>query len=514
MGQSHMDTLSVVDTSFLNLETGTTHMHVGGISIFEGPELDCDQLFRHVESRLHLVPRYRQKVAWPGLELGRPMWIDDPCFNLDYHVRHTALPKPGNREQLRNLASRVFSQQLDRSKPLWEMWLVEGMEDDRFAVISKTHHALIDGMSGVDLLALLFDVTREPREVEPPERPWQPAPAPGGLGLKATAASEIATRPYRMLRKAASAVATPQRTMKTVAEGLQGINDLLIGPMLSPAPDVPLNQSTSPHRRVAWKSFELADFKAVKNELGGTVNDVVLTVVSGALREWLRKRGTRTEGLELRAMVPVSTRTDDQRHKLGNQVAAMRAPLPVYAEDPKQCLDIVREQMQGLKESKQAVGADVLANLQEFAPPTLLAMGSRINFSTRLFNTIVTNVPGPQMPIYLMGREMLEMVPLGFLAEGHTAFFAIMSYNGKLDISILGDRESLDDIDDLADGLERALDELKAAAGIAAPKQKAEAKPRRTSPASGSGRSRGTTRSKPKTATRARATSGTNGRPH
>jgi len=510
MGQEHMDTLSVVDTSFLNLESDTTHMHVGGISIFEGPPLDCDELFSHVEARLHLVPRYRQKVVWPGLELGRPMWVDDPCFNLDYHVRHTALPRPGTLEQLRKLAARVFSQQLDRAKPLWEMWLVDGLEDDRFAVVSKTHHALIDGMSGVDLLTLLFDMTKEPREVEPPAKRWHPAPMPSGLSLRATAAAEIATRPYRIVRKAARAVATPQRTAATVAEGVQGIRDLLVGPMLSPAPSVPLNQSTGPHRRIEWRSFDLAEFKAVKNALGGTVNDVVLTVVAGALREWLRKRGVKTEGLELRAMVPVSTRTDDQRYKLGNQVAAMRAPLPVYAADPVERLRIVREQMQGLKESKQAVGADVLANLQEFAPPTLLAMGSRINFSTRLFNTIVTNVPGPQMPLYLLGREMVEMVPLGFLAEGHTVFFAIMSYNGRLDISLLGDREAMEDIDELAAGLERALNELKVAAGL----ERGEAKERK--PAARKRARKTAAKGRGGTATRARAaaSSGTNGRAH
>jgi WS/DGAT/MGAT family acyltransferase len=405
------------------------------------------------------------------------MWIDDPCFNLDYHVRHTALPRPGSREQLSKLAARVFSQQLDRSKPLWEMWLVDGLEDDRFAIVSKTHHALIDGMSGVDLLTLLFDLSPEPREVDPPPRPWQPAPAPSGLALKADAASELATRPYRIARRALRSVATPRRTAATVAEGLQGIRDILVRPALSPAPSVPLNTSTGPHRRVEWRTFELEDFKAVKNSLGGTVNDVVLTVVAGALRRWLRRHGVRTEGLELRAMVPVSTRTDDQRYKLGNQVAAMRAPLPVWAEDPAERLRVVQREMQGLKQSKQAVGADVLANLQEFAPPTLLAMGSRINFSTRLFNTIVTNVPGPQAPLYVLGREMSEMVPLGFLAEGHTAFFAIMSYNGKLDISILGDREALEDIDELADGLVDALDELKAAAGVGETKPKL-AKPR------------------------------------
>ena len=466
MAAQHNDTLSVLDTSFLNLESGTTHMHVGGISIFEGPPLECDALLRHVDERLHLVPRYRQKIKWPGLELGRPKWIDDPCFNLDYHVRHTALPQPGTRDQLRNLAARVFSQQLDRSKPLWEMWLVDGLENDRFAVVSKTHHALIDGMSGVDILAMLFDVSPEPREVEQPDTPWQPAPPPSDVQLKAEAAVEIATRPARVAFGAATRALHPRTTVSTVVEGAKGIRDILVKPALSPAPATPLQVSTSSHRRIAWVTNDLADFKAVKNELGGTVNDVVLAVVAGGLRTWLRARGVRTEGLHLRALVPVSVRTDDQRNQLGNQVAAMRGPLPVWADHPVERLRAVQREMADLKESKQAVGAEVLSNLQEFAPPTLLSMASRLNFSTRLFNTVVTNVPGPQVPLYLLGRQMDEMVPLGFLAEGHSVFFAIMSYNGKLDISMLADRDAMPDVDMLAAALEDALKELLDAAGV------------------------------------------------
>ncbi|HEX8120212.1 MAG TPA: wax ester/triacylglycerol synthase family O-acyltransferase [Solirubrobacteraceae bacterium] len=469
MAPQHKDTLSVLDTSFLNLESGTTHMHVGGISIFDGPPPDCDELFAHIESRLHLVPRYRQKLAEPGFQLGRPMWIDDPCFALDYHVRHTALPRPGGRDKLRQLAARVFSQQLDRTKPLWEMWFAEGLEEERWAIISKAHHALIDGMSGVDLLGLLFDATPEPREVDPPERPWQPRPAPGRAELVAEAGVDAATRPLRIAARALGAVRSPQRTAASVAEGAKGIRDLLVGPMLSPAPNVPLNQSIGPHRRVEWTTFALDDFKAVKNALGGTVNDVVLTVVAGALREWLQSHGTRTEGLELRAMVPVSVRGEGEKNQFGNRVAAMRAPLPVYAADPVERLRLVSASMQDLKASKQAVGAETLANLQEFAPPTLLALGSRINFSTRLFNTVVTNVPGPQFPIYMLGREMTEMIPLGFLAAGHTVFFAIMSYNGKLAIGLLGDRDTMTDLDAIAAGLRTSLDELKRAAGIQPP---------------------------------------------
>jgi WS/DGAT/MGAT family acyltransferase len=441
--------------------------------VFEGPPPAYEAFADHIRSRLHLVPRYRQKLAVPPLETGRPLWVDDTSFNLEFHVRHTALPKPGGRQQLRKLVERVYSQKLDRDKPLWEMWLAEGLEDDRFALITKTHHALIDGMAGVDILTLLFDLTPEPREVDPPERPWHARPKPSRAELMLDAAADVATRPLRLAREAVGKALHPRRTVGEALESARGVRDLLVLPALNPAPDVPLNTSIGPHRRVDWVSLELADFKAIKNELGGTVNDVVLAVVSGALRRWLEGRGTRTEGLELRAMVPVSVRTEDQRNQMGNQLAAMRGPLPVYAGDPETRLRIVTEAMSDLKDSRQALGAEVLANAQEFAPPTLLAQAARINFSTRLFNTIVTNVPGPQVPIYLLGRQMEEVVPLGFLAEGHTVFFAIMSYNGKLDISLLCDRDAMHDYEVLRDGLEESLEELKDAAGVT-PKRNAD----------------------------------------
>jgi WS/DGAT/MGAT family acyltransferase len=465
MAQGHLDRLSSIDAGFLTQESPNTHMHIGGLALFEGDPPAIGDLLAHIRSRLHLVPRYRQKVVWPGLELGRPSWIDDPCFALDYHVRHTALPQPGTVDKLQQLASRVFSQRLDRDKPLWEMWLVEGLEDDRFAIINKTHHALIDGMSGVDLLGLLFDVTPEPREIDPPERPWQPAPNPSSLSLRAKAAAQIAATPLQVAGRAVSAVRRPAATAAEVVEGATGVRDLLVRPMLSPAPRTPLNTSIGPHRRVRWVTTDLADFKQIKNALGGTVNDVVLTVVTGALRRFLQARGTRTEGLELRAMVPVSVRSEDERNQLGNRVAAMRGPLPVYAADPVERLAIITREMEGLKRSKQAVGAEVLSGLQEFAPPTILAQASRINFSTRLFNVIVTNVPGPQLPIYLLGRRLQELVPLAFLPDNHALAFAIMSVDGKLSFGLLGDRDKLHDLDRVAAYLEESLAELRAAAG-------------------------------------------------
>jgi WS/DGAT/MGAT family acyltransferase len=233
---------------------------------------------------------------------------------------------------------------------------------------------------------------------------------------------------------------------------------------LNPAPATPLNVKIGPHRRLFWVRARLSDFKRVKDALGGTVNDVVLTVVTGALRRWLHSRGVRTEGLELRALVPVSIRTEDERGQLGNRIAAMRGPLPVYADDPVERLAIVREEMKGLKESKQALGAEVIAALESFAPPTLLAQASRLNFSTRLFNLIVTNVPGPQFPLYLMGHELLEIVPIAFLPEDHALAVAIMSYNGRVDFGLLGDYDAMPDLEDVGMLLEASLGELLAAA--------------------------------------------------
>jgi WS/DGAT/MGAT family acyltransferase len=456
--QGHKDRLSAIDASFLHQEKQASHMHVGALVIFEGPPPSHEDFVAHIESRLRLVPRYRQKLAFPRFEMGRPFWVDDPSFNIDYHVRHTALPKPGSDEQLRQLVGRIFSQRLDRSKPLWEIWLVQGFEGGKFALISKTHHALVDGVSGVDIATVLFDL--QPVPPEPPEADgWVPAPEPSDADLVAEGVKGLVRTPLSIAGRAAGALGRPGRTVEQAREAAEGLGEVLWAG-LNPAPDVPLNTAIGPHRRVRWVQSRLSDFKEIKNTLGGTVNDAVLAVVAGALGRWLRTRGVRTEGLELRALVPVSIRTQDEHGALGNRIAAMRGPLPVYVDDPVERLRQVQESMGNLKQSKQALGAEVIAGLTDFAPPTLLAQASRLNFSTRLFNLIVTNVPGPQFPLYLLGREMLEIVPIAFLPENHALAIAIMSYNGKVDFGLLADYDAMADIEDFGVMLEESLAEL------------------------------------------------------
>ena len=469
MPAAHLDRLTSVDASFLHQERQSSHMHVGALLIFEGPPPGYDELLEQIESRLHLVPRYRQKLVFPPLESGRPLWIDDPNFNLEYHARITALPKPGSEEQLRNLAGRIFSQRLDRSKPLWETWLVHGLRGNRFALISKTHHALIDGIAGVDLASVLFDADPVPRRVEP--EPWTPHPEPSTAELLAESAKSVARTPFDIAGRALGAVQHPGRALGTARESAEAIGEV-VWAGLNPAPSTPLNVPIGPHRRLTSVLTELADFKLVKDAFGATVNDVVLAVVAGALRTWLRSRGVRTEGLELRALVPMSIRSADQRGELGNRIAAMRGPLPVYVDDPVERLRIVSEAMVGVKESKQALGAEVIAGLENFAPPTLLAQASRLNFSTRLFNLIVTNVPGPQFPLYLLGRELEQLIPVAFLPEHHALAVAIMSYNGKVEFGLLGDYDALEDIDSVARDIESALAELVEAARATKPAAK------------------------------------------
>jgi diacylglycerol O-acyltransferase len=464
--QGHKDRLSAVDASFLHQEKQASHMHVGAVVMFEGPPPPREDLIAHIEGRLHLVPRYRQRLAFPRFEMGRPFWVDDPSFNLDYHVRHTALPRPGTEDQLRQLVGRIFSQRLDRSKPLWELWLVQGLEGNRFALISKTHHALVDGVSGVDIATVLFDLQPTPAEIDG-AGDWAPEPVPSDVDLVAEGVKGLVKTPFSLAGRALGALQHPGRSAAQARHAAEGIGEV-VWAGLNPAPDVPLNVEIGPHRRVLWVRSALADFKAIKNALGGTVNDAVLAVVAGALGRWLRTRGVRTEGLELRALVPVSIRAEDEQGALGNRIAAMRGPLPVYAEDPVERLELVRETMGNLKQSKQALGAEVIAGLQDFAPPTLLAQASRVNFSTRLFNLIVTNVPGPQFPLYLLGREMEEIVPIAFLPENHALAIAIMSYNGKVDFGLLADYDAMPDLDDFGALLEESLAELSEAASGAA----------------------------------------------
>jgi len=434
-------------------------MHVGAVATFENPAPVFDDFLDTIRGRLHLVPRYRQKLALPPMRTGRPVWVDDPNFNIEYHVRRTALPPPGSQEQLLLLASRLFSQQLDRSKPLWEMWIIEGLENDSWALINKTHHAMIDGVSGVDLATVIFDLSPEGTKIDHPAEPWQAASEPGDRDLLASGALGIARTAIDSVRRATEVVSSPAAVFDQLRDGIEGVGEVAWAG-LNAAPATPLNVEIGPHRRFRVVDAQLEDFKRIKNALGGTVNDAVLTVVSGALRSWLHSRGVRTEGLELRALVPVSIRPKDAHHEFGNQIAAMRGPLPVYIDDPIARLGMVRSSMDGLKESKQALGAEVISGAQNFAPPTILAQASRLNFSTRLFNLIVTNVPGPQFPLYVGGSRLVSIAPVAFLPKKHALAIAIMSYDGSLSFGLLGDYDQMDDIDVLADALSDSIDEL------------------------------------------------------
>jgi diacylglycerol O-acyltransferase len=467
---ANRDRLTGLDSSFLHLERDVAHMHVAGCTIFEGKAPTHKELLEAIDSRLHLVPRYRQRLGFVPLQQGRPVWVDDPHFKLAYHVRHTALPRPGGDEELRRLAGRVFSQALDRSRPLWELWLVEGLEKNRFALLSKTHHALVDGISGVDIATVLFDTSPEPMPVAPPEQEWIPRPLPSGAQLLADALLERATVPAEVARGLRAALRGPRQVAERVGTALAGFGALAWAGM-QPAPPSPFNVKIGPHRRFTWVRGDLTQFKAVKNALGGTVNDVVLAVVTGALGRYMRLHNEPTDEM-LKAMVPVSVRADVERGALGNRVAAMWAPLPVGITDPVQRLLTISQAMEGVKESGQAVGAQVLTGLSGFAPPTILAQAARLQARQRLFNLVVTNIPGPQFPLYMLGRELEAIYPMVPLAENTALGIAIMSYDGQLNFGLTADFDALSDVETLAEGLHSSIEELVAAAGPAAERRR------------------------------------------
>jgi diacylglycerol O-acyltransferase / wax synthase len=460
------DRLTGLDTSFLHLEHDATHMHVAGCMVFDGQAPAYDELVGQILSRLHLVPRYRQRLAFVPLHQGRPVWVDDPHFNVAFHVRHTALPHPGGEDQLRRLCGRIFSQALDRSRPLWEIWLVEGLAEDRFALLSKTHHALVDGVSGVDIATVLFDASPDPAPVAPPETEWIPRPLPTGAQLLAEALLERATVPTEIIRGVRATLRGPRHVAARVRRALGGVGAVARLATAS-APDSPLNVRIGPHRRFTWVRSDLTQFKAVKNALGGTVNDVVLAAVAGGLGRYLRVHGEATDDTVLRAMVPVSVRADVERGALGNRVAAMWAPLPIGLTDPVQRLLTISRDMDGIKDSGQAVGAQVLTELTGFAPPTIMAQAARLQARQRMFNLVVTNVPGPQIPLYLLGRQLDAMFPMVPLAANQALGIAIMSYNGQLNFGLNADYDALPDLEALADALRASIDELVVAAGQA-----------------------------------------------
>ena len=463
MAQGHLDRLTSVDAGFLHMEEDGAHMHIGALGVFEGPPPSIESFRAHIDARLPLLPRYRQRVQEMPLGTGRPVWVEDATFRLDYHVRHTALPAPGSERELLNLVDRVIGQRLDRSKPLWEMWLVEGLSDDRWALVAKTHHAMIDGVSGVDLMTVLFDLEREVQDAAPPA--WTPAPTPSSVELLTTGVQGAVRNVVELSSKGLGLVVSPRDAVRSTVDAVTALAEAA-KPLISAAPKTLLNKKPGPHRLVEIVQTDLADYKKVKAASGGaTVNDVVLAAVAGALGRFLADRGTDTDDLELRACVPVSLRPEAKKGALGNEIAIMNAPLPVGTHDPRERLAKVREAMEHLKSSKQAEGAKVLTSLENALPPAILARASRLGFSSRLYNLLVTNVPGPQVPIYLLGRQLEELVPLAFLAPEHTLAIGIMSYHGHVTYGLIADADNVPDLAVLARHLQESLAELVATAG-------------------------------------------------
>jgi len=462
--------LSAADAMFLALEDANNHMHVGSVGTFDlGPlrtphgGLDVDRLRAAIEARLHRVPRFRQRVASVPGE-GHPVWIDDDRFNIAYHVRHTALPRPGDADALKRVTGRIMSQQLDRGKPLWEMWFIEGLEDDRFALISKTHHCMIDGVAGAELMSVLLDLS--PDATVPPPRPWTPRPAPSGALLLADAVMRRIAQPIGALQALRGAIAQPREAVAQIGEAAGGVRDAL-APSFRSASDTPLNVETGPHRRFETVEHRVADFKAVKDALGGTLNDVVLATVAGALRAFFLDRGLRIQELEVRAMVPVSVRPKGDGGALGNQITQMVAPLPVGLSDPIERLKAVRETMGNLKESKQALGGRVLTAIGEWTVPNVLVQAVRMTVRSRPYNLVVTNVPGPQIPLYLLGARMRDTHPVAPLTPGQSLNIALFSYDGGLYWGLNACYDAVPDLDVLAGHLRESFSELQRAAGVA-----------------------------------------------
>lgn len=445
-----MEPMSSIDASFLHIENDTTPMHIGGVSTFEGPAPPFEQLQEMIEGKLELVPRYRQKVRFVPLGAGPPVWIDDPHFKLDYHLRHTALPAPGSDAQLRKMAARVFSGNLDRARPLWEVWMIEGLEGERWALLSKVHHSMVDGVAATDLMSVMLSDAPEPSASS-----WQPKPEPSDPELLVRTIAGWARRPGELANALTDTLRTPRQTLGSLTQTAKAMASA--SRSLRPVGASSLTGPVGPHRVWSWATVRLQDVKTVRAEFGGTVNDVVLTAITNGFAQLLRSRGEEVAADRVvRTMVPVSVRREGEKGVYNNRVSAVFAGLPVGLEDPLQRLASIRAEMDGIKESKQAVAGDVLASLSGYAPPILLAVGSRLVTTAPRLNmhTATTNVPGPQQPVNTLGRKMLASYPFVPVVGSVRIVVAIFSYDGGLYFGVTGDYDGAPDIDVLTAGIE------------------------------------------------------------
>jgi WS/DGAT/MGAT family acyltransferase len=455
-----IDWLSALDASFLQLENDAQQMHVGSLLVLDGPGPGYQEFCDHVTSRLSAVPRYRQRVRRLPLDVARPYWADDPHFSIDYHVRHTAIPSPGGQDQLLALTGRVMSQRLDVDRPLWEMWLVEGLPDGRWAVISKVHHAMIDGVSGHDILETLLD--RDANAAPWPVRPWTPQPAPTTGDVATEVASWTLALPGRLGEAARGSVSDPGAILRGGVMRARGLGQ--VGRQAVHPTNV-LNGPLGPHRRWAWARADLAEAKEVKDAVGGTINDVVLTAIAGGFRRYLAARGESVTDDLVRSLVPVSVRRPEEKGRLGNHVSAMFADLPIGEGDPIRRLEAVSAQMSLLKSGGMSVGVESMVAAADFVPPTLVTLGARVAaaLGQRVVNTVTTNIPGPQYPLYLGGRRLLEMFPYIPIGQAIRISIGIVSYDGQLSFAATADADAVPDIADLCTGIEESMGELVAA---------------------------------------------------
>ncbi|WP_233517537.1 WS/DGAT/MGAT family O-acyltransferase [Geodermatophilus marinus] len=457
--------MSPTDAGFYFAESENTPLHVGSVAVFEGPAPSYGDVVRLLLAKLPLVPRYRQRVRTVPLGLGRPLWVDDPHFQILYHVRHTAVPGPGGEEQLRNLAGRVLGQRLDLAKPLWELWLVEGLEDDRWALISKVHHCMVDGIAGTDLMQVMFDLSPDVSHPEPQD--WTPQRSPSSAEVVAGAVTDTVTHPLRQLTRVPGArdLARTARGALTTGRSVAGGVPALARQATTPVARS-LNGPIGPHRRWSWADAELAEFKAARAALGGSFNDVVLAAITRGFRDLLERRGSLRDGLVVRSMVPVSVRQADERNNLDNRVTAVFVDLPVGERDPLARLAAIREQMDAHKRLLKAVDARSIIAMGDFVAPTLLSLGVRAAMAAGQMwcQAVTTNVPGPRVPLYFLGRRMRSAHAYVPIAGGTRVSIGIFSYLESVTFGVNADFDAFPDVDVLSSGIRRGVDELLAAA--------------------------------------------------
>jgi len=473
------DRLSALDRSFLDMENRNTHMHVGAALRFQAGRLagsdgtvNVERIRDYVAGRLHEIPRYRQRIEWIPLER-HPVWVDDERFDIDYHIRHVRLPAPGNDARLKRLCGRVMSQQLDRGKPLWEIWIVEGLEGGGFALLCKTHHCMIDGASGMDLLQLLLSPV--PVLEFAPAEPWEPRPRPDSATLVRDSILRRSLLPVMFANAAAWAMREPSQALDQATELAGGIMEAALAG-IDRASDTPLNHEIGPHRRIDWLRFDLASVKRVKRRLGGTINDVVLAVVAGAMGAFLEHRGislASRRDLDIRAFCPVSLRSATEHGTMGNRVSSMIAPLPVAEADPRRRLATVIAEVGHLKDAKQALGAQVLSSICDWTAPTLLSSTARLAFRRHVSSLVVTNIPGPQQPLYLLDARMTDSFPMVPLFTHQGLGIALFSYDGGLYWGFNADLDLVPDLTTFVEAADRSFAELVKAAGPPATKRQA-----------------------------------------